>query len=187
MKISDFADFEQVKQYYHQNSLWRNRMPRHFFWGYYPVSPALHPGFSDLWRPPPALSPTPTLGFLSFVTYGTPCRTRVHSHSPKETEDFPRGGNHTKHMPPLTYLACLQPMCYNFRLEFIHINTGRAFTCRENFDNKYRTAAKLISNHKLSNNCSLKKYISEHKCSWKLLSQKIQGETVFFIKWALVT
>ena len=31
MKISDFADFEQVKQYYHQNSLWRNRMPRHFF------------------------------------------------------------------------------------------------------------------------------------------------------------
>ena len=66
IKISHFADFEQVKQYYQQNSLGRNRMPRHFFfffWGHYPVSPALHPGFSDLWRPPPALSSTPTLGF----------------------------------------------------------------------------------------------------------------------------
>ena len=33
----------------------------------------------------------------------------------------------------------------------------------------------------------LEKYISEHKCSSKLLSQKIHGDTVFFIKWALVT
>ena len=24
---------------------------------------------------------------------------------PREMEDFPRGGNHSKHMPPLTYLA----------------------------------------------------------------------------------
>ena len=31
IKISHFADFEQVKQYYQQKSLGRNRMPRHFF------------------------------------------------------------------------------------------------------------------------------------------------------------
>ena len=123
----------------------------------------------------------------SHVTYEAPCRARGHSHSPKEVEDFPRGGNHSKHMPPLTYLAWLQPMCYNSSLVFIHINIGKAFTCGENFDKKYRAAATLISNHKLSNNCSLKKYISEHKCSSKLLPQKIHGETVFFIKWALVT
>ena len=31
IKISHFADSEQVKQYYQQNSLRRNRMPRDFF------------------------------------------------------------------------------------------------------------------------------------------------------------
>ena len=69
----------------------------------------------------------------------------------------------------------------------------KSFTCGENFDKKilffwfsvldkirlssrsattlisqqpwkHKAAATLISNHKLQNNCSLKKYISEHKC-----------------------
>ena len=31
---------------------------------------------------------------------------------PREAEDFPRGGNHSKHMPLLTCLASLQPICY---------------------------------------------------------------------------
>ena len=31
IRISHFADFEQFKEYYQQNSLGRNRMPRHFF------------------------------------------------------------------------------------------------------------------------------------------------------------
>ena len=146
IKISHFADFEQVEQYYQQNSLGRNRMPRYFFWGHYPVSPALHPAFPGL-RLPPALSSTPTLGFFfeclgiqffnpSHVTYGTPCHTRGHTHSPKEAENFPTGGNHSKHMPPLIYLAWLQPMGYNSRLVFIPINTGKAFTYGENFDKK---------------------------------------------------
>ena len=63
-----------------------------FFWGYHPVSLALHPGFSDLWRPPPALSSILTLGFFfeclgiqffnsSHGTYGTPYHARGHSHS----------------------------------------------------------------------------------------------------------
>ena len=45
-------------------------------------------------------------------------------------------------------------------------------SCGENLDKKYKAAAKLISNHKLQNNCSLKKCISKHKCSLKLLPQK---------------
>ena len=59
---------------------------------------------------------------------------------------------------------------------------GKAFTCGETFDKKFRAAATLIRNHKLSNNYSLKKSISEHKCSSKLVPQKIHAETVFFIK-----
>ena len=111
---------------------------------------------------------------------------------PREVEDFPRGGNHFGYIPPLTYLGWLQPIYYNSRLAFIHINITKAFTCGENFDKKkfiffqvqflkirllnrsaitlinqqpwkHKSAATLISNHKLQNNCSLKKYISEHK------------------------
>ena len=61
------------------------------------------------------LSSTATLGFFeclhiqffnsSHMTYGTPCCTRGHSHSPREMEDFPGGGSHSGHMPLPTYLA----------------------------------------------------------------------------------
>ena len=50
----------------------------------------------------------------SHVTYGTLCRTGDHSHSPKEAQDFPGRGNHSKHMPLPTYLAWLQPIYCNF-------------------------------------------------------------------------
>ena len=46
----------------------------------------------------------------------------------KEAEDFPRGDNHS-------------------RFVYIHVNIGKAFTCGENFNKKYRAAAKLISKH----------------------------------------
>ena len=83
---------------------------------------------------------------------------------PKEAQDFPRGGNYSKHVPLLTYLAWLQSICHNSRFVFIHINTGKAFTCGENFDKEIfffsgsvldrirllsRSATTLISNHKL--------------------------------------
>ena len=55
---------------------------------------------------------------------------------PREVDDFLRGGNHSKHMPPLTYLAWLQPIYYNSRFVFIHINITKLFTCGENFDKK---------------------------------------------------
>ena len=49
------------------------------------MSPAFHPGFSDLWGSPPALSSTPTLGgfflFFNSLTCGTLCHARGHSHS----------------------------------------------------------------------------------------------------------
>ena len=89
----------------------------------------------------------------------------------REAEDFSRGDNHSKHVSLPTYLVWLQPIYYNSRFVFIHINTRKAFTCGENFNKKYRAAATLISNHKLLNNCSLKKYT----------------ERLFFIKWVLVT
>ena len=87
---------------------------------------------------------------------------------PREAEDFPRSEYHSKYVPLPTYLAWLQPIYYNSRFVFIHVNTRKTFTCGENFDEKYRTAATLISNHKLSNNYSLKKYT----------------ERLFFLKWA---
>ena len=55
---------------------------------------------------------------------------------PREAEDFPSGGNHFRYIPPLTYLAWLQPIYYNSRFIFIHINITKAFTCGENFDKK---------------------------------------------------
>ena len=54
----------------------------------------------------------------AYVAYRTPCHASGHQalHTqplPREAEDFPRGGNHSRHMPLLTCLAWLQPICYN--------------------------------------------------------------------------
>ena len=35
------------------------------------------------------------------------------------------GGNHSKDMPPFKYLAWLQPIYYNYRLVFTHVNTAK--------------------------------------------------------------
>ena len=71
---------------------------------------------------------------------------------PREGEDFPRDGNHSKHMPPLTYLAWLQPIYYNSRFVFIHINITKVLLMVKTliffpgsvFENKI---VKQISNH----------------------------------------
>ena len=108
---------------------------------------------------------------------------------PREAEDFPRGGSHPKHMAPLTYLAWLQPICYSSRLVFIHVNTpkvlpmvktlikiwGSSQTNQQPW--KHKAVATLISNHKLQNNCSLKKCISKHRCTSKMLPQKMHLKT----------
>ena len=54
----------------------------------------------------------------------------------REVEDFPRGGNHSKHVPLLTYLAWLQPIYYNPGFVFIHVKLINIFACGENFDQK---------------------------------------------------
>ena len=156
---------------------------------------ALHPGFSDAWRSPPTLSSILTQGYFFFECLGIQffnsltcelrdamSRQRSLTLLPEEAEDFPRSSSHSNHMSPLTYLVWLQTICYNSRLVFIEINTAKAFTCCENCDKKYRAAAKLISNHKLQNNCSLKKGISKRKCFLKLLPQIIHFTTQMHIK-----
>ena len=104
------------------------------FLGYLSMSLAVCTGFSDLWRSPPALSSTPAtfscLHFLIVQVYislihplsqhsqlghlwlpAPHCAALVcfSPNQPREVEDFPRGGNHSKHVPLLTYLAWLQP------------------------------------------------------------------------------
>ena len=49
------------------------------------------------------------------VTYRAPCHAAGHQvlpnqPLPREAEDFPRGNNHPKHVPLLTYLVSLQPI-----------------------------------------------------------------------------
>ena len=76
-----------------------------------------------------------TYGYLPFtvqhlwltVHYATPLVTRCFpiQHLPREVANFHRGDNHFKHMPPLTYLPWLQPICYNSRLVFIRVNTAK--------------------------------------------------------------
>ena len=60
----------------------------------------------------------PLVTYLSLcstcITYRTPCHSIGHQMLPtqtlpREAEDFPRGGNHSKHVSLLTYLARLQP------------------------------------------------------------------------------
>ena len=76
------------------------------------MSPALHPGFSGLWGPQPALSSTPTLGgfFLFFNSITCDLWNATHpTPLPREADDFPRGDKHFKHVPLPTYLIYLSP------------------------------------------------------------------------------
>ena len=65
---SHFAHFQQVKNKpYSKTHLGETGCLSNFL-GYLSMSPALYPGFSDLWRSPPALSSTPTtFGCLLFL------------------------------------------------------------------------------------------------------------------------
>ena len=64
----------------------------------------------------------------TYVTYRTPCHASGHQVLPTQTlprkaEDFPRGENHSKHVPLPTYLAWLQPIYYSSRFVFTHVKT----------------------------------------------------------------
>ena len=122
------------------------------------------------------------------VTYRILCRAIGHQKLPtqpfpRDAEDFPRGGNHSKHMSLLTHLAWLQPICYNSKLIFIRVNAA-----------KHKAPATLISSHKLNTkiiapsknafqnigthqNSSLKKCIWKHRRTSKMQIKKIHFKT----------
>ena len=133
-----------------QNSLRRSRMPMHFLfrplsrvtgtppWLLRPMrvftSSELYP---DTWL----FFVFECIGiqFFNSLTYGTPCHARGLLHSltcdlqdvmprqrslsliPREAEDFPRGDQHFKHVPPPTYLICWSPKdLYGRSPEFVN-------------------------------------------------------------------
>ena len=120
---------------------------------------SLHPGFSDLLGSPPALSSTPTLGFffeclgiqffnsLTCDLRDTMARQRSLALIRREAEDFPRGENHSKHVPLPAYLASLQPIYYNSRFVFILVKTAKILLVVKTLIKKHRAAVKLISSH----------------------------------------
>ena len=69
--------------------------------------------------------PTPDCAAPVWLTgrHATPLVTKCFSPNPlpREAEDFPRGGNHSKHVPLPTYLAWLQPIYYDLGFVFIHV------------------------------------------------------------------
>ena len=76
---------------------------------------------------------------------------------------------YSKHRPgPSVCLIHSNPQSFiHLKFIFIHVNIAKVFICRENFRSytiqqpwKYKTAAKLIRNHKFQISCFLKKYIS---------------------------
>ena len=166
------------------------------FLGYLSMSPALHSGFSDPWRSPPALSSIWLLSVAYFlfrhpvffihplfpstsVTYGTSCHAigkqvlltqpsstcvnyrmgcRASSHQalpvqplPRELEDFPRGGNHSKHVPLHTYQTWLQPICYDLGFVLIHAKLKIFLLVVKTLIKKHRATATPISSHEARN------------------------------------
>ena len=62
------------------------------------------------------------------MTYGASCHSIGHGvlptqPLPREGDDFPWGGNYSKHVPLLTWLAWLQPIYSDPKFIFIHVKT----------------------------------------------------------------
>ena len=106
---------------------------------FYTFSPAHHRVIRDF-------TPTP-----SRTSNPGPTPTRFHPGCdpspplPRETEDFPRGDNHSKHVPLSAYLAWLQPLSYNSWFVFIHVKITEILLLVMTLIKKYRAAAKPIS------------------------------------------
>ena len=54
----------------------------------------------------------------------------------REAEDFPRGDNHSKHVPLSTYLASLQPIYYNSQIRIYTCQNCKSFACGEDINKK---------------------------------------------------
>ena len=88
-----------------------------------------HPAFwftlTQSVRPPMVTYPSLC---TAYMTYGTSCHSIGHEvlstqPLPREADDFPRGGNHSKHVPLLTCLAWLQPIYSDPKFIFMHVKT----------------------------------------------------------------
>ena len=89
----------------------------------------------------------------TYVTYRIPYHASSHQVLPttplaREAEDFPRGGNHSKHVPLLIYLAWLQPIYCNAGFIFLHVKLINNFACGEKFSKKEQWVSAIsFSNH----------------------------------------
>ena len=113
-------------------------------------------GFHQLWALPWHLAFFECLSiqFFNSLTYdlqNAMPRQRSLTLIPREGEDFPRGENHSKHMPLPTYLAWLQPVHYNSRFLFIHVKSTKILLAVKTLIKKHRAEAKLISSHESKN------------------------------------
>ena len=135
-----FANFEQVKKVYlfcwlwtsqkinwQQNSRGKNWMPEHFFFVFLTITSCHGPStlasqicecLHQLWALPQHEAFFECLGiqFFNSLTCNLQDvmpRQRSPTLVPREAEGFPRGDNHSKHVPLPTYLAWLQLICYN--------------------------------------------------------------------------
>ena len=151
-------------------------LPEHpVFW--FPSCFSQHSQLDCLWLPIfDCAAPVPLTG-----CHATSLVTKCFSPNPlpREADDFPKGSNDSKHVPLLTYLAWLQPICYNSQIYIYTDQDWKSSDCGEDFNRKHRAATTLISSHESGNknSCFLKKYISEQGCISKLVPQKLHFKT----------
>ena len=65
---------------------------------------------------------------------------------PREAEDFSGGSSRSGHMPPLTYLARLQPIYYNSWFIFIHINITKVLLVVKTLIKKFFFSGSVLEN-----------------------------------------
>ena len=75
------------------------------------------------------------------MTYSTPCHAISHQELltqplSREEDDFPMGGNHSEHVPLLTYLALLQPIINDSGLIFKHVKIKNVLLLVKSLINK---------------------------------------------------
>ena len=108
--MNHFADFGQVKNF-NKSPLGQTGCLCN---PYFLLTGCLSIQFFDSPPIPTQSVRLPLVTYLSLsstcVTYRTPCHSIGHQvlptqPLPREAEDFPRGGNHSEHVPLLTYLA----------------------------------------------------------------------------------
>ena len=148
----------------------------HSFPGYFTMSLALHPGFSGLWDPPPALGSTPITfdGLFFFIfrecygfeeaffthrrfyltllpdIFGTSCFDQCFPRNRQLFLNICRAWyESSKHRPgsPVCLIHSNPQFFIHLNFVFMHVNIAKVFTCAEKYDKKHASAATLFSSH----------------------------------------